>query len=141
MKKYYISKVFKDTRDYILENIFTALSRCATFLFCDVLHSTYFAMLLQKKNHASFVPLIDFLGKVEKNSMGKILSMSLDEVLESQVALFLILVVSERHFQSVIQCLHSLYTLGITLAITCLREAEKDSEALLNGTSIKDNAG
>lgn len=68
--------------------------------------------------------------------MGKILGMPLDEVLESQVALFLILMISERHFQSVIQCLDSLYTLSITPAITCLRETEKDSGSLMNETSF-----
>lgn len=57
--------------------------------------------------------------------MGKVLSVPLDEVLKSQVTLFLILVVSERHFQSVIQRLYSLHTLSITPAITFLIEAEK----------------
>lgn len=71
--------------------------------------------------------------------MGKVLCMLLDEVLESQVALFLVLVVSERHFQSVIKCLHSLYALSIAPAIACLTETEKVSEAVLNGSSSKDN--
>lgn len=105
-------------------------------LFFFVLYYTkrYFRVLA--KTHASFVSLIDFLGKVKKNSMGKVLSVPLDEVLKSQITLFLVLVVSERHFQSVIQCLYSLHTLSITPAITCLIEAEKDSEALLNETSV-----
>lgn len=86
--------------------------------------------------NTSFIPFIDFLGKVKKNSMGKVLCMPLDEVLESEVALFLVLMISERHFQSVVQCFHSLYTLSITPSITCLRKTEKDSEALMNGTSV-----
>lgn len=86
--------------------------------------------MLLKKIKILFIPLIDFLGKVKENSMGKVLSVPLDEVLESQIALFLILVVSERHFQCVVQSLHSLHTLSITPAITCLRTTQKDKEAL-----------
>lgn len=82
----------------------------------------HFSSLSNTLNHTSFVSLIYFLGKVKKNSVRQILGMKLDEFLKAVIALLLMLIVSDRHFQSIIQSLDPFNTFSITTPITCLRE-------------------
>lgn len=66
-------------------------------------------------NFFSLVPLVDFLGKVEEDSMGKVLSMCCNEFLQPLVALLFILLVQCRHLQGVVQCFDFFHA-GIVMA-------------------------
>lgn len=54
--------------------------------------------------------------------MRQIFGMKLDEFLKALVALLLMLMVPDRHFQRIIQSLDPFNTFCITSPITCLRE-------------------
>lgn len=76
-------------------------------------------------NHTLFVSLIYFLGKIKKHGMRQILGMKLDEFLKTAIALLLMLMISDRHFQSIIQSLDPFNTFSITTSVTCLKERRK----------------
>lgn len=63
----------------------------------------------------SLVPLVDFLGKVEEDGMGKVLSMCCDEFLQPLVALLFILLVQCWHLKGVVERFDFFYA-GIVMA-------------------------
>jgi len=62
--------------------------------------------------------------------MRQIFGMKLDEFLKAVIALLLMLMVSDRHFQSIIQSLDPFNAFSVTTPITCLRESRQDKKLL-----------
>lgn len=70
----------------------------------------------------SLVPLVDLLGKVEEDGVGKVLGVRRDEFLQPLVALFFVLLVQCWHLQGVVQRFDFFHAGGVVATVTCLQK-------------------
>lgn len=73
----------------------------------------------------SLVPLVDLLGKVEKDGVGKVLGVRRDEFLQPLVALLFVLLVQCWHLQGFVQCFDFFHADGVVAAVTRLKGKKK----------------
>lgn len=80
----------------------------------------------------SFIPLVDFIGKVQKDWVREVLSVSGNEFLQPLVALVLVCAVERRHLQGVVQHFDSLHAFAVVTPVACLRRNWTLSSVMLN---------
>lgn len=91
----------------------------------DRFHKSVWLIAMTSLGPLSLVPLVDLLGKVEEDGVGKVLGVRRDEFLQPLVALLLVLLVQCWHLQGVVHCFDFFHAGGVVATVTCLEKKNK----------------